>query len=74
MLDPDAALLFNVGALLPLQSLAQTLPPTPENHETLYARTFNLKLPGNEIYYTFSKILLEKIMLCSKLDCQKLLN
>ena len=32
------------------------------------------KLSGNEVYYTIFKMLLVKIMLCSKLDCQKVLN
>ena len=35
---------------------------------------FNLKLSGNEVYYTIFVILLVKIMLCSKLHCQRVLN
>ena len=35
---------------------------------------FNLQLSGNEVYYTIFKILLVKIILCSKLHCQKVLN
>ena len=40
----------------------------------LYEMCFNLKLSGNEVYYIIFKILLVKIMLCSKLHCQKVLN
>jgi hypothetical protein len=32
---------------------------------------FNLKLSGNEVYYTILLVLLVKIMLCGKLHCQK---
>ena len=34
-------------------------------------RDINKNLPGNEVYYTNALILLIKIMMCSKLHCQK---
>ena len=37
----------------------------------LYEMSFNLKLSGNEVYYTIFKILLVKTMLCSELHYQK---
>ena len=36
----------------------------------LCEKTSNLKISGNEVYYTMLSILLVKIMLCSKLHCQ----
>ena len=35
-----------------------------------YEKTFHLEFSGNEVYYTFQKILLVKNMLCSKLHYQ----
>ena len=37
-------------------------------------KTFNLKLSGDGVFYTNSSILLVKIVLQSKLHCQKVLN
>ena len=37
----------------------------------LYEKSFNSKLYGNEVYCTNASLLLIKIMLCSKLHCQK---
>jgi len=36
--------------------------------------TFNSKRSGNEVYHTIFQILLVKIRLCSKLQCQKVLK
>ena len=47
-------------------------PRDPIHAGILYEMCFNLKLSGNEVHYTILKILLVKIMLCSKLHCQKL--
>ena len=41
--------------------------------EDSYEKSFNLKLSGNEVYYTNNFISLVKNMLCSKLHCQKVL-
>jgi len=40
----------------------------------LYEKSFNLKLSGNEVYYTKTLIFLKNMMLCSKLHCQKVFN
>ena len=40
----------------------------------LSGKSFNLKLSGNEVYCTNALLLLKKIMLCSELHCQKVLD
>ena len=46
----------------------------PKGAPTLQDKSFNPKLSGNEVYRTNALLLLIKIMLCSKLHCQKGLN
>ena len=53
-----------------LSRLSVATGPTPTR--ILYATCFDLKLSGDEVYHTF--LILIKIMLCSKLHCQKVLN
>ena len=42
--------------------------------QMLYEKLFNFKISGNEVYYTNLLSLLIKMMLCSKLHCQKFLH
>ena len=37
----------------------------------LWEKSFNLKLSGDEFYSTNALLLIKKIMLCSRLYCQK---
>ena len=46
----------------------------PASGQILKERSFNFKLSGNEVYCTNASLLLIKIMLCSKLHCQKVLG
>jgi hypothetical protein len=58
----------------PAIELRVCTPGVATGAENLIEKCFNLKLSGNEVYYTNSLILVVKIMLCSKLHCQKVLN
>ena len=40
----------------------------------LQGKSFNLKVSGNEVYYTNAVLSLIKIMLCSQLHCQQVLE
>jgi len=48
-------------------SFGQRPPNAPSG--ILQEKSFDLKLPGNEIYCTNALLLLMKIMLCSKVRC-----
>jgi hypothetical protein len=46
----------------------------PSARTILQENRFNLKLFGNEVYFTNALVVLIEIMLCSKLHCQTVLN
>jgi hypothetical protein len=44
------------------------------NRQILWEKSFSPKLSGNQVHCSHAWLLLIKIMLCGKLQCQKVLN